>query len=70
MVDEYLKVKVAGDVWAIGDVSDIEPAQFIYCDKQSAHLAKNIALIQSNEAPLPYKVATSRMSTPFALPDC
>jgi NADH dehydrogenase FAD-containing subunit len=62
-VDEYLKVKGAGAVWAIGDVSDVEPSQFISCDRQSAYLAKNITFILSNKTPLPYKVATSRMIT-------
>jgi len=62
-VDEYLQVKTAGAVWAIGDVSDVEPSQFICCDRQSAYLAKNIISILSNKTPLPYKVATSRMIT-------
>lgn len=62
-VDEYLKVKGAGDVWAIGDVSDVDPSQAVYCDRQSACLAKNITFILSNKTPLPYKVATSRMIT-------
>ena len=60
-VDEYLKVKGARDVWAIGDVSDVEPSQFISCDRQSVYLAKNITLVLSDKTPLPYKVATSRM---------
>ncbi|EXJ89133.1 hypothetical protein A1O3_02197 [Capronia epimyces CBS 606.96] len=60
LVDEMLRVKGTEDVWAVGDVSAIEPAQFITCDKQSAHLAKNMTLILSNKTPLPYKVATSR----------
>ena len=63
MVDEYLKVKGARDVWAIGDVSDIEPAQFITCDKQSTFLAKNMVSMLSNKPPLPYKVASSRTIT-------
>ena len=29
MVDEFLRVKGAKDVWAIGDVSDVESWQFI-----------------------------------------
>jgi len=63
VADDYLKVKGADGVWAIGDVSDVEPSQFITCDKQSIHLAKNITSILSNKAPLRYKVATSRMRT-------
>ena len=32
MVNEYLGVKGANDVWAIGDISDIESWQYITCD--------------------------------------
>ena len=67
MVDEYLKVKGTKDVWAIGDVSDVEYSQFIWCDKQSAHLAKSLTLILSNKAPLPYKVTSMRKKTPCSL---
>jgi len=61
VVDDYLQVKGAEDVWAVGDVSAIEPAQFTTCDKQSAQLAKNITLILSNKTPMPSKKTTSRM---------
>ncbi|KAK9366156.1 hypothetical protein V1509DRAFT_630693 [Lipomyces kononenkoae] len=61
MVDDYLKVKGVEDVWAIGDVSDLEPPQFMFANKQSAHLAKNIILILSNKKPLPYKSGTRGM---------
>ena len=58
IVDDYLKVRGLEDVWAIGDVSDREPPQFMFADKQSAYLAKNMLLILSKKAPLPYKDAT------------
>lgn len=61
IVDENLNVKGAESVWAVGDISDTEPSQFIYGDRQSAHLAKNIVLVLSNKVQRPYKVATSRM---------
>jgi len=60
-VDEFLRVKGAKDVWAIGDVSDVESWQFITCDRQSTHLAKNMISLMNNKAPLPYKVSASRM---------
>ena len=69
MVDEYLKVKRVENVWAIGDVSDVEPSQFITCDRQSVYLAKSIASILSYKTPLPYKVATSRMCIMSLLPN-
>ena len=61
MVDNFLRVKGAKDVWAIGDVSDVESWQFITCDRQSAHLAKNMITMINNKPPIPYKVAASRM---------
>lgn len=61
VVDEYLQVKGAGPVWAIGDVCDAETPQFVHCDKQSAHLAKSMSAMLSNGTALPYKAATSRM---------
>ena len=60
-VDEYLKVKGAENVWAIGDVSDLEPLQFMVANNQSAHLAKNIILILSKKMPLPYKLSMRGM---------
>ncbi|KAK9427249.1 hypothetical protein V1505DRAFT_334675 [Lipomyces doorenjongii] len=60
-VDEYLKVKGTENVWAIGDVSDLEPQQFMFADKQSTHLAKNIVLILTKKTPLPHKLGTKGM---------
>jgi NADH dehydrogenase FAD-containing subunit len=65
MVDDFLQVKGAHDVWAIGDVSDVEPPQFIYCDRQSAYLSKNIISLLSGKTPLPYKVAASSKISVF-----
>lgn len=66
-VDDYLKSPVAEDVWAIGDVADVEWKQWISMDKQSSYVAKNIVLILNNKAPVPYKVtpASSRMLPPL-----
>lgn len=84
LVDEFLNIRgsmdtddaepalVLKDVWALGDVADVEYAQFISCDKQSAHLAKNILLAlradaandsggSSRAALVPYKPTTKRM---------
>ncbi|RDW73543.1 hypothetical protein BP6252_07450 [Coleophoma cylindrospora] len=60
-VDEYLKLKGAEDVWAIGDVSDTEPPQFMFCDAQSVHAVKSILSTLTDKAILPYKVSTSSM---------
>lgn len=56
IVDEYLKVKDAGDVWAVGDIIDVEWQQWLMMEKHSTHVAKNISLILNNKAPLVYKV--------------
>jgi len=53
-VDEFLKVKDAPDVWAAGDVSDIQPSQFVYADKQVAALAKNLDLTINGKPPVRY----------------
>jgi NADH dehydrogenase FAD-containing subunit len=58
IVDDYLKIKGLEDVWAIGDVSDREPPQFMFADKQATYLAKNVLLILSKKATLPYKDGT------------
>ena len=60
-VDEYLHVKDAEGVYAIGDVSNADPPQFYFVDKQAGHIAKNMILTLSNKLPIPYKIATSGM---------
>ncbi|KAF8859091.1 hypothetical protein BDZ45DRAFT_673518, partial [Acephala macrosclerotiorum] len=54
-VDQYLKVKGAEDVWAAGDITDCQPAQVIYCEKQAEALSKNLDLVLSGKEPLLYK---------------
>jgi len=64
IVDEYLKVKGTRDVWAIGDVSNVEPARWIYCERHSKYVSETFASILTGKTPLPYKQATSRMFSP------
>lgn len=52
--DEYLRVKNVKDVWAVGDISDIQTAQVIHVDAQSTHVAKNLELVLSGKQPVPY----------------
>ncbi|KAF7934396.1 uncharacterized protein EAE98_000892 [Botrytis deweyae] len=61
VVDQFLRLKDAGNVWVVGDVSAVERAQYVNTDKQSTHVAKNIALILKNSEPLSYKVADKNM---------
>jgi NADH dehydrogenase FAD-containing subunit len=62
MVDEYLNSKSDKSIWAIGDVSNVELSQFKPCDRQSAHLAKNLGLILNHRSPVAYKAYSSRKS--------
>ncbi|KAE8447739.1 hypothetical protein EG329_010133 [Mollisiaceae sp. DMI_Dod_QoI] len=55
MVDQYLKVKGAEDVWAAGDITDCQPAQIIYCEKQAEALSKNLELVLTGKQPVVYK---------------
>ncbi|KAH8668652.1 putative apoptosis-inducing factor [Xylariales sp. PMI_506] len=60
-VDEFLAVKGAKSVFAIGEVSNIEHAQYFTIESQSKHLTKNVTLILDGKAPLPYKISSMAM---------
>jgi apoptosis-inducing factor 2 len=60
-VDEYLSVKGTEGIFAIGDISNAEPPQFWFVEKQSTYIAKNVILTLSGKPPIPYNVATSGM---------
>lgn len=60
MVDEHLGVKGAQDVFAIGDVSNLEPPQFVVGNNQTIHAAKNLVLIITGKPMVPYKASTTR----------
>jgi NADH dehydrogenase FAD-containing subunit len=55
IVDEFLRVKGTTDVWAAGDISAVERAQYTRMDKQSAHVAKNLVLQLKGGELLKYK---------------
>ncbi|CZR62279.1 uncharacterized protein PAC_12176 [Phialocephala subalpina] len=54
-VDQYLKVKGTEDIWAAGDITDCQAAQFIYCEKQAEALSKNLDLVLNGKEPVVYK---------------
>jgi len=60
MVDEYLAVRGAKNIWAIGDVSDAEFPQFLPMDRQSKYLAKELVSILRGTPVAPYKAMTTR----------
>lgn len=68
IVDEFLRVKGTTDVWAVGDVSAVQRAQFMHADKQSTHVAKNIGLGHLSKPLVPYKVDEKREFHPPSLP--
>lgn len=60
IVDDYLRVKGVENIWAVGDVSSLEPSQFVYVVKQVPALAKNLDLVLKNKKPVPYKSGGDR----------
>lgn len=65
VVDEYLQVKGAGLVWAVGDVSALEGSQYLPSEFQAIHAAKNIILSLSGKTQLVYKPFTNRETKSF-----
>lgn len=58
-VDKYLKVAGTSDVWAAGDVCEVEFSQFLSCDRQSSYVARAIVAILRKKTSPPYKPMTS-----------
>lgn len=54
-VDNFLRVKDAEDIWAAGDVIDVQRAQAVNTATQSTHVAKNIDALLKGKAVTPYK---------------
>jgi len=55
MVDEFLRVKGAPEVWCGGDAANAQPAQLVYAMSGSAALAKNLDLVLKGRDPVVYK---------------
>lgn len=55
IVDEYLRVKGVEDVWAAGDLTNLDFAQIIYAEKQASAAAKNLDLVLKGKEPVGYK---------------
>jgi NADH dehydrogenase FAD-containing subunit len=60
MVDGHLNLKGVTNVWALGDISEIEHSQFITCDRQSVYVAKSLVSVLGGKTSVPYKIAASR----------
>ncbi|POS85457.1 hypothetical protein EPUL_001817 [Erysiphe pulchra] len=55
MVDNFFRVKNAPDVWAAGDITDLEPPQYVYAEKQTAALIHNLNMVINGKEPVAYK---------------
>jgi NADH dehydrogenase FAD-containing subunit len=55
VVDEFLRVKDVENVWAVGDISNASPSQFVYLQKQIPAITKNLDLVIKGKQPLEYK---------------
>lgn len=60
-LDQKFRVGGYPDVFAIGDVSDLEPPQLICADRQSTHLAKNMVLVLTGKEIVEYKLGPKGM---------
>lgn len=59
-VDEYLELKGAKGVWAIGDVSAREANQYAVARHQAFYVSRSIAFILQHKKPVPYEASTSK----------
>jgi NADH dehydrogenase FAD-containing subunit len=66
VVDEYLRVKGAEGLWAVGDISAIQKPQYMNTEAQSVHLAKNLGLVLQKKQPLPYAIGGKGKSLLFS----
>ncbi|POS84695.1 hypothetical protein EPUL_003009 [Erysiphe pulchra] len=55
MVDNFFRVKNAQDVWAAGDITDLEPSQYVYAEKQTTALIHNLNMVINGKEPIAYK---------------
>lgn len=60
IVDQFLRVKNADGVWAVGDLVNTDPSQAVYLFKQQPALSKNLDLVLKGKQPVPYKSGGDR----------
>nr|RBQ98296.1 hypothetical protein FVER53263_11873 [Fusarium verticillioides] len=60
-VNQYLAIEGREDIFAIGDVSNLEAPQFWFVNTQAGHLAKNLVQIMLGKPMIPYKASTTAM---------
>jgi apoptosis-inducing factor 2 len=56
MVDEYMAVKGASDMWSCGDAADIQEKKAMYAGEQATHLAATLhSVLTTGKTGAPYK---------------
>jgi NADH dehydrogenase FAD-containing subunit len=65
VVDNFLQVKDAKDVWAAGDISAIQRPQIVNATKQADHVAKNIIASVKGKSLAPYKAGADMLAVPI-----
>jgi NADH dehydrogenase FAD-containing subunit len=66
-VDGHLRLQGLKNVYAIGEVSAFEPAQFMALEGQSTYMAKTLQQILAGTTPAPYKKPSLSRYIPFAM---
>lgn len=61
VVDSFLRVKNVQNIWAAGDITNLEPSQLVYAQKQSAALAKSLDAILKGKEPIAYAPGGKRI---------
>ena len=61
IVDDFLRVKNTQGIWAAGDVTNLEYAQIVYCEKQASAVARNLDAVLKRKEPVPYKTGGGRI---------
>lgn len=61
-VDERLEVSGLENVFAVGDMSNKEPPQYIFLERQASHMANNVIRLLKGEQLVPYKPFTKSES--------
>jgi apoptosis-inducing factor 2 len=63
MVDEFLRAKSTADIWAAGDIVDIQRSGYKITRAQATHVAKNLDLVLKRKVPVPYKIPAKGIYT-------
>jgi NADH dehydrogenase FAD-containing subunit len=59
ILNQWLGVKNTKNVWAVGDVGNLQRNGYLITTAQADHLARSLDQLLRGDKPLPYKVPTS-----------